>query len=290
MRTRVLSVLLVALLITPVADAASPSNDGSAVALLSGDRTLAPLRFLAEAMGATVQYSAGVITIASEGTEVILAIGSRQALIGKRAVLLDVPPMVISGVSYVPVRFVSEALGAEVECLPPCREVSVRRGGDELVLRVAVDRGDWLLYRGPWFDIEYPRSFRPLGFDRAPGSLVEKTFDRDGISFGSPDGAVEFYVYSPQWSGDPGWIQLAPGEREIERSVSTEGTGGARKVMTWVTIAGPEGAGRRSYVQIRQPETNVEWYFGFRYQDAAAYARYRPAYLHFRNSLVQYAD
>ena len=157
-------------------------------------------------------------------------------------------------------------------------------------LPVAVDRGDWLFYRGPWFDIEYPRSFRPLSFDLPPGAVNPKALDRDGISFGSPDGAVEFYVYSPQWSGDPGWIRPAPGEREIERSTSAEGTGVARKVMTWVTLARPDDSWRRSYLQVRQPETNAEWYFGFRYRDAAAYARYRTAYLRFRGSLVQYSD
>ena len=290
MRTRVLPVVLVALVVAPIAHAAFPPSDGSAVALLSGDRTLAPLRFLAEAMGATVRYSAGVITIGNADTAIRLTIGSRQALVGKRTALLDVPPMVISGVSYVPVRFVAETFGARVECPAPCRQVTVRSDGDELVLQVAVDRGDWLIYRGPWFDIEYPRSFRPLAFDRAPGAVNVKTFDRDGISFGSPEGAVEFYVYSPQWSGDPSWVRPAPGEREIERSVSTEGAGPERKLLTWVTIAGPGNAWKRSYVQIRQPDLNTEWYFGFRYQDAAAYAAYRPAYLHFRSSLVQYAD
>lgn len=194
MRTRALPVALLALSLAPLAHAALPPGDGSAVALLSGDRTLAPLRFLAEAMGATVHYSAGVITIASQGTEVVLSIGSRQALVGKRAVMLDIPPMVISGVTYVPVRFVAETFGAHVDCPPPCREVSVRRNGDELRLPVAVDRGDWLLYRGPRFDIEYPRSFRPLSFDLPPGAVNPKALDRDGISFGSPDGAVEFYV------------------------------------------------------------------------------------------------
>jgi hypothetical protein len=61
-------------------------------------------------------------------------------------------------------------------------------------------------YTGAWFRIQYPSTFtvRP--------SLHSETTDRgyDSAFFTAPDDSVEFYVFSPQWTGEPTDIALRP--------------------------------------------------------------------------------
>lgn len=78
--------------------------------------TMVPFRALAEALDATVAWdpvtSAVVIT---KGDSVVkLVIGSTQAEVNGVTVLLAVPAQVIDGRTMVPLRFVGEALNAEV--------------------------------------------------------------------------------------------------------------------------------------------------------------------------------
>lgn len=79
-------------------------------------RVLVPLRGVFEQMGATVHWDQATQSIdaAREGTQVHLQIGSNIATINGNETRLDVPPMLIADTTMVPLRFVSEALGAEV--------------------------------------------------------------------------------------------------------------------------------------------------------------------------------
>jgi hypothetical protein len=96
--------------------------DGDAVffdqpPVITGGRVLVPLRGVFERLGAFVQWNPGtnVVTALRGDTEVRLTIGSRQAFVNARPVMLDVPPTVIAGRTLVPLRFVSEAMGARVD-------------------------------------------------------------------------------------------------------------------------------------------------------------------------------
>ena len=285
---RIVSGLIAALLLT-VAPCFAANEDGSAVAVLDGGRTLVPVRAISEWLDAHVQWHAPTeqIVITRAGTTVHLRLGSAAALLDGEAVVLDAPPVVLAGITYVPARFVAEAFGAAPSFDGTLLTLTSASGRRSMDLRVAVLGGDWLTYRGPWFDIDYPASFRPLGYDRAPRT---RTYDENGMRFGSPDGTVEFYVYSPQWSGNPGWIRLAPGETVFERHTATEGSGIEKKQFTWVTIVGPTDDYTRSWVEIAQPDVNVKYYFGIRYETLAAYDRWHAEYETFKASLVQYAD
>lgn len=79
-------------------------------------RVMVPLRGVLEKMGATVDWMPSTQTvIASKGDmDLELPIGSRNARVNDRTVRLDVPAMTIAGSTMVPLRFVSEALGADV--------------------------------------------------------------------------------------------------------------------------------------------------------------------------------
>lgn len=80
-------------------------------------RTMLPARFVAEALGADVQWDQAEqkVTITREDTEIVLYVDSDTAYINGEAAKLDSPAVVIGGRTYTPVRFVAEALGAKVD-------------------------------------------------------------------------------------------------------------------------------------------------------------------------------
>lgn len=78
--------------------------------------TLVPIRFISEAFGATVQWNEElkVITINYGSRNIILQIGSTIAIVDGNINTLQVPPKIVNGRTFVPLRFISEAFGAEV--------------------------------------------------------------------------------------------------------------------------------------------------------------------------------
>ncbi len=92
-------------------------------------RTLVPLRFIAEAMGSKVDWIAASkeIVITTGDRTIQLQVGSKIATINKKdSVELDVPPMIVQGRTLVPLRFIAEVLGGEVQWFPEKKEIHVR--------------------------------------------------------------------------------------------------------------------------------------------------------------------
>lgn len=85
-------------------------------AILKDERTLVPLRPIFESLGATVEFdpTINLITATKDNITVTLSIGSKQATIDSNTVDLDVPSQLINNRTMVPLRFVSEAMGATV--------------------------------------------------------------------------------------------------------------------------------------------------------------------------------
>ncbi|MBA1336576.1 MAG: hypothetical protein HPY66_3011 [Firmicutes bacterium] len=86
------------------------------------DRTMVPARFVAESMGADVEWNGKTSTVRiTLGEKVLnLVIGQRDEAAG-----LDVPARIVEGRTMVPVRYISEALGASVNWLPETRSVEI---------------------------------------------------------------------------------------------------------------------------------------------------------------------
>lgn len=84
--------------------------------IIENGRTLVPLRAIFEALGASVSWDGNTQTVTAikSGTEIKLVIGQTTAYKNGVAVKLDVPSKVVEGRTLVPLRFVSEALGAQV--------------------------------------------------------------------------------------------------------------------------------------------------------------------------------
>jgi hypothetical protein len=95
--------------------------------IMQEGRVLVPLRGIFENLGADVVYLAPTRSIkATRGsTQVELTLGSRRALIDGQARYLDVPAASYSGRTLVPLRFISEALGAEVDWQAATRTVAI---------------------------------------------------------------------------------------------------------------------------------------------------------------------
>jgi hypothetical protein len=90
-------------------------------------RVLVPLRGVLEQLGAYVEYDVATRSvIAMKGdTEIALALGDRTATINGEEITMDVPAMSIAGSTMVPLRFVSEALGARVRWNPNNQVVAI---------------------------------------------------------------------------------------------------------------------------------------------------------------------
>jgi hypothetical protein len=79
------------------------------------DRTLVPVRGYMEALGAEVYWQPPeTVTVQWEDRTITLRLGNKQAQVGTATVGLDVPAQLIDNRTYVPLRFLSEGLGAEV--------------------------------------------------------------------------------------------------------------------------------------------------------------------------------
>lgn len=77
-------------------------------------RVLVPLRGVFERLGASVVYANGQINAQGNQHSVSLHIGSNQATVNGQLQNLDVAPFIIGASTYVPLRFVAQALGAQV--------------------------------------------------------------------------------------------------------------------------------------------------------------------------------
>jgi hypothetical protein len=97
-------------------------------ALVRGGEILVPLRSMFEAMGATVAYDPATKTadVSKPGSDVKVTIGQPSVVINGETRPLDVPPMMYKGSVVVPIRVISEGMGAYVQWVPDRRVVVVR--------------------------------------------------------------------------------------------------------------------------------------------------------------------
>jgi hypothetical protein len=84
--------------------------------VVENSRTLVPVRIISEILGATVDWddSSRTVTITDGKNKIILVIGSANATVDNVNSTLDAPAKIISDRTYVPLRFIAEALKAEV--------------------------------------------------------------------------------------------------------------------------------------------------------------------------------
>lgn len=125
--TRIAGLLLSAILVAGTVPAAGAA-DGDIGLYVNGRQTLmpspiinqagrvlVPMRAYLESIGATVEWHPpDTVTAQMAGHTVQLTIGSTTAYVDGRGVALDVPAQIIADRTYLPLRFLSEGLGAYV--------------------------------------------------------------------------------------------------------------------------------------------------------------------------------
>jgi hypothetical protein len=91
-------------------------------------RVMVPVRGVFEHMNATVRWDAAAAMVtAQRGNDIIrLPINSQFADVNGRQVRLDTPASIHAGRTMVPLRFLSESLGAEVQWVANTRTVEIR--------------------------------------------------------------------------------------------------------------------------------------------------------------------
>lgn len=80
------------------------------------DRTMLPIRIVAEGLGGTVTWNGELqrVTIQKGADVILITIGADTAYVNGTAVKLDAAAFVENGRTYLPLRFISETLGAQV--------------------------------------------------------------------------------------------------------------------------------------------------------------------------------
>ena len=97
-------------------------------------RTMVPMRFIGEGFGASVTWDAGSrrVSVETDGSQnhkslsMGMTIGSRTATVNGKSLTLDVAPAIVAGRTFVPLRVISETLGAEVSWNGTTRTVGIK--------------------------------------------------------------------------------------------------------------------------------------------------------------------
>jgi len=139
-------------------------------------RTLIPLRFMEKALNAEVSWDAEnrMVTVKTYDREVRVFIGRESAQLIQNSlpseVKLDVPPEIKSGRTFVPLRFISESLGAAVQYEADTKSIAI----------IYPYKDKWQTYAGNGLTLSYPSEWTVI------------TQDESGIIFNTPnDTSVE---------------------------------------------------------------------------------------------------
>lgn len=95
---------------------------------INNDSAMVPLRAISEAFGAKVEWDDGskLVTLTYKGRTIKLTIGSYKALVNKKEFTLSSPPVISKeGITMIPLRFVSENLGAKVTWFDKTKEILI---------------------------------------------------------------------------------------------------------------------------------------------------------------------
>ncbi len=137
---------LLALFASSILLALSPPSNLSATSdayeltegIYQDNRTLVPVRFVSEKLGAEVTWNKENkrIEIKKEDTEISLVLGSKVATVNQENLELDTASFSNFGITYVPARFVSQSLGANVSWNKQANQVKILSEGKQILVNL----------------------------------------------------------------------------------------------------------------------------------------------------------
>lgn len=97
--------------------------------IIEKGRTLLPVKYVAEELGATVQWNELTRTVKmTKGSRVVTIVIDQAFLqVGTRKVFLDVPAQIINGRTMIPVKAVAEAFDCKVEWVEETHTVKITK-------------------------------------------------------------------------------------------------------------------------------------------------------------------
>ncbi|MBU5353849.1 copper amine oxidase N-terminal domain-containing protein [Paenibacillus barcinonensis] len=106
--------------------------------ILKNNRVLIPLRAVSENLGVDVKWNQQQknITITKEKTAMVLTINSNKVMLNQSEILLDVPAELNYNSTYVPARFVSQTLGADVNWNQQASQATITLDGKQLQVTI----------------------------------------------------------------------------------------------------------------------------------------------------------
>ncbi len=97
--------------------------------IVQNGRVFVPLRGVFEQLGASVVYNSGQINATGNGRTISLTIGSTTAVVNGKQQILDVAPFVVGDRTLVPLRFIAQSLGAQVNWDDSSNSVTILSSG-----------------------------------------------------------------------------------------------------------------------------------------------------------------
>ena len=85
--------------------------------VIENGRVLVPFRFVAEKLGATVAWDAETknVTCEKDGVKISLTANVKDVVVSGQSLEIDVPAQIMNSRVFVPLRFVADNMGADVE-------------------------------------------------------------------------------------------------------------------------------------------------------------------------------
>ena len=85
--------------------------------IIENNRTLVPLRFISETLGAQVGWDDATrkVTITDGSNQIELIIGNNKPTLNGKVIQIDAAPKIFNDYTYVPLRFIAESLNCKVD-------------------------------------------------------------------------------------------------------------------------------------------------------------------------------
>ncbi len=161
--------------------------------------TMVPARALFEAMGFAVEWHAAnrQVTAIAEELVIVLRLDDEQAFVNGRALTLSQAPLLMDGVTWVPLRFIGEASRSVVHWDPAFREISILTPA--MLGRLGIEREQMLELLAAYNSNQHPAlpepAVAPVDLNALQGMYAGYRADMGGYECGGL--CWELYTFMP---------------------------------------------------------------------------------------------